>query len=305
MTPAERADVYRACWDKFNAKAWDDFKKCYGDTAEVDAGDGRPRKGADAIIEETKKGAAPFPDLHGDVRLVLVNGTNIAGVVLVTGTNTQPLTNPDGTTVPATNKKIGQLFAHVLQTTDAGRVTKEYEYFESGTMAAQLGLAKTPARKAMAGDTTPPTVVIATNSPTETANVAFERKGIEDWNAHNVKAVEEAFAADVVWREAALPGDTDRKGLMTSLKEFWAGFSNIKISVDDIWAAGDYAVVRGTVEGVNDGPLPSMGFKKKTGKNVKLAFVEIDRIEGGKIKEAWLFYDGAVVARQLSATTTP
>jgi predicted ester cyclase len=172
-------------------------------------------------------------------------------------------------------------------------------------MAAQLGLSKAPARPAMAPDASAPTVVIASGSPTEAANIAFERKGIEDWNAHNAKAVEAGFAEDVAWREAALPADTDRKGLMSSLKEFWGGFSNVKITADEIWAAGDYAVVRGHVEGVNDGPLAMMGIKKKTGKNVKLQFVEIDRIEGGRIKEAWLSYDGGVLVRQLTATTTP
>lgn len=38
---------------------------------------------------------------------------------------------------------------------------------------------------------------------------------------------------------------------------------------------------------------------KKTSKKVSLPFFEIDRFDGGKIKEAWLFFDGITFASQL------
>jgi len=38
---------------------------------------------------------------------------------------------------------------------------------------------------------------------------------------------------------------------------------------------------------------------KKTGKKVSVPYLSIDRLEGGKIKEGWLFFDGANFASQL------
>ena len=307
LTSAERADWYRACWDKYNTKAWDEFKKCYSDSAEADPGDsGRPAaRGADAIIADTRKQEAGFPDMRGDLRLVLVNGSNIAGVAVITATNSEPMPKPDGTTAPATNKKIGQLFGHAIQTDDTGsKVTKEFQYFDSGTLMAQLGLVKMPSRPAMVAGNAPPTVVVATGSAVETANVAAEQKSIEDWNAHNAAALGAGIADDVVWHEAPLPADLDKKGLMASVKEFWKGISNVKMTAAAVWAAGDYVVLQGAVEGVNDGNIPAMGVKK-TGKPVKLHFLEIDRFEGGKLKEGWLFYDGGAMMQQLTSKATP
>jgi predicted ester cyclase len=307
LTAAERADWYRACWDKFNAKAWDEFKKCYGDAAEGDPGDSAQpvAKGPDAIIAATQKQSQGFKDIRGDLRLILVNGPNIASVSILTGTNTEPLPNPDGTTTPPTKKAYGLLFGHTVQTDDTGsKVLKESDYLESGTMLAQLGLVKAPARPIMTAADTPATIVVATGSATETSNVAAEHKSIEDWNRHDTKALEANIADDVVWREVAIPKDLNKKGLMDSLKEFWKGISDVKITPSAVWAAGDYVVLQGVVAGVNDGNIPSMGLKK-TGKPVKLHFLEIDRFEGGKLKEAWLFYDGGAMMQQLTSKTIP
>jgi predicted ester cyclase len=171
-------------------------------------------------------------------------------------------------------------------------------------MLAQLGLVKAPSRPVMTAANTPPTIVVATSSAIETANVAAEHKSIEDWNRHDAKAIEAGIADDVVWREIALPKDVNRKGLMDSLQGFWKGISNVRITPSAVWAAGDYVVLPGVVDGVNDGNIPSMGLKK-TGKPVKLHFLEIDRFEGGKLKEGWLFYDGGAMMRQLTSKTNP
>ena len=307
LTSAERADWYRACWDKYNSKAWDELKKCYSDSSESDPGDsGRPAaRGADAIIADTRKTEEGFPDMRGDLRLVLVNGSNIAGVALITATNSQPMPNPDGTTAPATNKKIGLPFGHAIQVDATGStVTKESQYLDSGTMMAQLGLVKAPSRRVITATSAPPTIVVATGSPTETANVATEQKSIVDWNAHNAAALAAGITDDVMWHEAPAPADLNKKDLMASLKEFWGAFSNLKMTADAVWAAGDYVVLQGFVEGVNDGNMPSMKVKK-TGKPVKLHFLEIDRFDGGKLKEAWLFYDGGAMMQQLTSKTTP
>jgi predicted ester cyclase len=66
-----------------------------------------------------------------------------------------------------------------------------------------------------------------------------------------------------------------------------------------MWGAGDYVVTEGTFGGTNKGAMPAMGIKKATGKSVKVRFVEITRIEAGKIKEDWLVFDSLAFATQL------
>src|SRR5262245_42294053 len=104
-TPDERVAFYLDCWRRFNDKNWDAFQNCYTEQAmseTVDSAQGMRHNRA-AIIEFEKADAAPFPDRRGEVKLVLVNGSHLAGIAVLTGTNDGPLPGPpDGKPVPAT-----------------------------------------------------------------------------------------------------------------------------------------------------------------------------------------------------------
>ena len=81
---------------------------------------------------------------------------------------------------------------------------------------------------------------------------------------------------------------------------FWKGFSDARLTVSSIWAAGDYVAATGMFEGTNDGDFPPMHLKNSKRK-ISLPFLEIDRFEAGKVKEAWFFMDGGMLASQLMA----
>src|SRR6185295_4660110 len=104
---------------------------------------------------------------------------------------------------------------------------------------------------------------------------------------------------DYVLHDASSPKDYNKKENSESNQQFWKGFSDAKLNVPSLWTAGDYVVGIGTFEGTNDGPVPAMGIKTKTGKKVTLPFMAIDRFEGGKMKESWLLFDSAAFAGQL------
>ena len=301
-TNAERAAWYQRCWNDFNGHDWAAFGPCYDQASTSDGGDpSMPQmKGREAIMKGTQDEIRSFPDMKGDVRLILANGSNMASVAVITGTNSGPLMGPGGKEMPPTNKKTGQWFGHAIETNaDGTAVIHEYAFFDSGTNAAQLGLSKAPARPAMVAGNAAPAVVAASGSPTESKNVEDYRKGVENFNKHDIAAMTATLADDVVWHEAAMPADMDKKGMTQSVTEFWKGFSDARLNLTSVWAAGDYVVARGTVEGTNDGSVPSMGIKTKTGKQVTSPFLEIDHIQDGKLKEGWLFYDGGAFAKQL------
>jgi len=302
LTAAERASWYQDCWAQFNNKAWDQFKACYADTVESDQVDsGQPvAKGIDAMLANTKMFTGAFPDMKGTGQLILVNGDTIAGVYLISGTHTGPLAGPGGPSIPATNKPIGYLQAHLAQTdSTGGKAVKEEFYADSGTMLAQLGLSPGPARPVMTSTTAAPKVVVAAGTPAEISNVEAARAQMAAFSSHDAKGVDAYNASDAVFHEMAMPKDQTAKESLAGTLDMFKAFPDAKLVPLSIWGAGDYVVVVGRFEGTNKGPMAAMGIKKATGKSVSVRFLDITRWESGKIKEDRLFYDGMAFAGQL------
>jgi predicted ester cyclase len=302
MTAEQSVDFYRNCWDLFNAKAWDSFQNCYTPDAtseSVDSGQ-PPAKGRAAIIEAAKATVAPNPDVHGELQLVLASGQHLVSVALWKGTHTAPMPGPGGQSIPATGKTFGFLMAHTVEL-DAGRTAAQADadYVEVGTLLGQLGLSKAPVRKVIDAGAAAPTVVIAKNDEAEASNVAVIQAELEAFNKHDVKGLAATMADGYVLHEIAMPADLDRKKDLVSLAEMFKGFGDVALSASQVYGVGDYVVVAGTFEGTNTGPIPSMGLKKKTGQRVVTRYIEIFRLENGKVAEDWLFYNGAAFAAQL------
>ena len=301
-TPAERAAWYQACWKLFNDKSWDAFKACYADSAESEQIDsGQPvARGADAVIASAKEFTTAFPDVKGTGELVFVHGDDVIGVYTLNGTHTGPLAGPGGKSIPATNKKVGYVMAHGIQTDATGaKVVKEYIYADNGTVMAQLGLSPAPARPVKDGGPAAPMVIVSSGADLESKNVAAFRGGVDAFNKHDTKGVADYNAPDAVYHDMTQPKDMDGKGNEAMLKEFIKAFPDCHLTINSLWGAGDYVVARGVFEGTNTGNSPSMGIRKPTGKAARMQFIEFTRYDGGKIKEDWLFFDGMAFATQL------
>jgi ketosteroid isomerase-like protein len=300
---AERAQGIQACWGAFSAKDWAKFSTCYAENATseiVDAPLG-VLKGRNEIVEKGSKGfATAFPDLTGENQLILVNGANVASVVLIKGTNSGALAMPDGSAQPATNKKVGYLVGHAGELTADGRAVQgDRIYADGSTQLGQLGLNPMPHRKLLDKGWADKPVVIAADSDTEKSNFAGAAKMYELFNKHDVKGLTELLADDIVWSEASAPKDkVGKAAVKRSYEELFKGFSDVKLEIAKTWAAGDYVVTEGALVGTNDGDMPSMKLKK-TGKSVRARFLEIDKVAGGKLKNVWIFDNGMSFAAQL------
>jgi len=302
LTAAGRATWYQGCWAHFNNKAWDQFKACYADTVESDQVDsGQPvGKGIDAVLASTKMLTGAFPDMKGTGELILINGDTIVSVYLLNGTHTGPLAGPGGQSIPATNKSIGYLQAHLAQTdSTGGKAVKEEFYSDSGTMMAQLGLSHAPARPVMTSATAAPKVVAAAGTPAEMSNAEASRVQMAAFNSHDARGVDAYNAPDAVFHEMAMPKDQTAKESLAGTRDMFKAFPDAKLAATSIWGAGDYVVAVGRFEGTNKGPMAAMGIKKATGKSVSVRYLDITRWESGKTKEEWLFYDGMAFATQL------
>jgi steroid delta-isomerase-like uncharacterized protein len=81
-----------------------------------------------------------------------------------------------------------------------------------------------------------------------------------------------------------------------------AAFPDLKITVEDQIAEGDKVVTRWTAEGTHDGDLPGL---PASGRSSTVTGIGIDRIEGGKIVEAWGNWDTLGMLQQLGAIPAP
>jgi predicted ester cyclase len=304
LTGAELAAWYEKCWAQFNVGDWDNFSQCYAENATSESiGDGRKLSGRAAIIAESKAGKVGFPDQKGDLALVLVNGNNVFSISVLTGTNSGPMASPQGP-MPATNKKIGLLFAHGVQFDAAGKVEREYALLDSATMLAQLGVAPGPSRPVMAF-TGAKEVVVATGSEAEAKTLGISTKMIEVFNKHDLKAAGEMFADD--FTEVGVASPADIHGKQAEIKEterFFKAMPDAAMAAQSQWAAGDYVVTMGTFTGTNTGGLPAMKIPKN-GKKVSMPYVQVDKIKDGKVAKFWIFYDGMAFATQLGAVPPP
>lgn len=306
LSGAQLAEWYGKCWDNFNNKQWADFSKCYAEDATAMRGTepGFALKGRSEIIEKNAKAfVAGFPDVKGERQITLVNGNKVVAMALVQGTHTGPLAGPGGS-IPATNKKMGQMMLHTVEVNAKGEATKQWEVSDSPTLMAQLGLSKDPARPALTQGIGEPVVAVANNDKTESDNVANHKKAYELFNRQD-KAMVELLADDGVIVEYGMPTDIKGKQAMSAFMQAnWKAFSDMKIVTDEIWGAGDYTYATGHMSGTNDGDLPAMKLKK-TGKKMDIRFGEIIKWENGKAKAVYPFSDNLEFATQLGLVQPP
>jgi steroid delta-isomerase-like uncharacterized protein len=307
-TPDERAKLFQTCWGLFNAKDWSKFSNCYSENAtaeQVDMGFAAIAGRNDVIEKNAKPFAGAFPDGVGELQLTLVNGNNIASVVLFRGTHSGPLVGPTGT-LPPTNKKVGFLVGQSVELTEDGRAAlHERLYYDAGSMLGQLGVNPAPHRKLIEVSAAEKPIVLATNSDVEKANLAAAPKGIEAFNKHDLNAILAMWADDGVFSDSAAPADTVGKAAMKkSYTDLFKAFPDVKLEVSKSWAAGDYVVMEGTFSGTNTGDMPSWKLKK-TGKKVSQRYLEVAKIQNGKLKNSWIFDNGMAMAMQLGLVPPP
>lgn len=122
----------------YNSGDVDAFLDAYATDAVVRAPEGSYEGGA-AIREFWAHQFSAFPDSHVTSDLVVEQGDDIAFEFTYTGTNTGPMGMPDGSTLPATGKRVEMKGMQLLQLRD-GKIVRHAVYHDSMTALVQLGL---------------------------------------------------------------------------------------------------------------------------------------------------------------------
>ena len=128
---------------------------------------------------------------------------------------------------------------------------------------------------------------------------------LEARNTCNLDLIDNIYAPEVVVHDCSVPEDI--RGL-DALKSFYesshAGFPDFNISFEDVLVSEHHIIFRGTVEGTHTGTLRGI---PPTGKHISFSCVAIDRFEGDKIVEEWVYFNVLDLLGQLgfSAPSPP
>jgi predicted ester cyclase len=136
-------------------------------------------------------------------------------------------------------------------------------------------------------------------------NIDTVRRLEEAYNTDKLDVLDELIADDFA---PHTPG-SDRippgiEGIKASTTMSRQAFPDRHAEIEDIFAEGDLVVVRERMTGTNTGGLPWFGIPANDAK-VDIEYIQILRLEDGKVKETWAQMDLPKMMRQLGAMPGP
>jgi steroid delta-isomerase-like uncharacterized protein len=135
-------------------------------------------------------------------------------------------------------------------------------------------------------------------------NKALARRLVEEaFNAGRLEVVDELVASDFVEHDPSLTEEVrGPAGVKELIAGYRAAFPDIRITIEDQIADGDYVVSRWSGTGTHQGELMGM---PATGKQATVTGITIDRIVDGRIAESWDNWDTLGLMQQLGAIPAP
>jgi len=128
------------------------------------------------------------------------------------------------------------------------------------------------------------------------ANKALVVRILEIFNQGDLAVADEIFATDFVNHDPSRPNVTDIESYKGWAVENRTAFPDFHVEIHYMVAEGDKVAARWTVTGVHQGEL--MGIPP-TGKQMTMTGMNIHRLAGGKIVEAWWIHDTLALLEQL------
>jgi steroid delta-isomerase-like uncharacterized protein len=115
------------------------------------------------------------------------------------------------------------------------------------------------------------------------------------WGDGDLTVIEEVIAEDALthWGDGE---SSDVSAIRADAERYFAAFTDVSTSVDDVIGEDDKVVLRWTTTGTHTGPY---GKVPPTGRVVRMNGVDVYRLDGGRIVEAWSMWDALAVYQQL------
>jgi steroid delta-isomerase-like uncharacterized protein len=266
--------VAEEIWNKFDLKLIDELysPECvcrYSGELEF--------RGRDEYKDLVTRYRTAFPDLHGAIDRIIVEGDLAAMRWIIEGTHRREL-EIDGKKVPANGAKVRVVGLTTFHFKD-GKIVEEVVRPDDVTFRRQLGLLPD---------------VAALDLQEKLCRDVME----EYWNKGQFDLAEQYFAPDYIHHG---PQDTMHRGaegvkqLLSSLR---TAFPDLHFTIENLVCQGDQAVIRWSFRGTNRGEF--MGVKASN-KPVMFFGTSISRTLNGKYAETWAYWDVLDVMHQVGA----
>jgi predicted ester cyclase len=128
---------------------------------------------------------------------------------------------------------------------------------------------------------------------------AIARRLYEEVISRGDLAAADELVAPAFVEHNPLPGiPPGREGFKRFVAMLRAAFPDASFTIEDLFAEGDRAAVRGAVEATHRGPFRGIA---PTGKRIRYSAIHILRIPGGQVTERWVEVDLLGLLEQLGA----
>ena len=127
-------------------------------------------------------------------------------------------------------------------------------------------------------------------------NIALYRRFIEE--VGRPETVDELLAPGIELPTLEPNAEPTAAGLKQLRESFLTGVPDLRATIDEIFAAGDWVAARLTWSGTNTGELFG---QPPTGKPISITELEIVRFQDGQITDLRNAFDGERLAEQLSS----
>lgn len=140
MPAQDNATLARTVYDAFNRHEFDRALEYVGDSVEIVVPYlGLTLHGLDGFRTMLEAHKAPWPDGTVEVVNQLASDDGVTNECRFHATNTRPVPLPDGSTIPATGKRVELHFCEVWRI-ESGRVVSLHSYADNMEFMQQAGL---------------------------------------------------------------------------------------------------------------------------------------------------------------------
>lgn len=136
-------------------------------------------------------------------------------------------------------------------------------------------------------------------------NKSIARRFIEEViNRQDLELADALIVEDYVHHDPSLPPELQRgrENYKKLFAMFLAAFPDLHGTIEGLVAEDDRVATRARWQGTHRGELQGIA---ATGKHVDFGFLQIQRIEGGKIAEGWVIFDSLGMMQQLGVIPVP
>ena len=120
------------------------------------------------------------------------------------------------------------------------------------------------------------------------------------WNGGDIELISTLYTEDCVRHNADVGDSNGPDGIKEFVEWVYTAYPDFKVSFGEPMKFEDGFAVLWTATGTNDGPLGED--MPATGKAVSFSGVGVSKIENGKFKEEWVYYNQLYIYKQMGYT---